>query len=438
MAKSRKSAKSPKGVKIRTYNVGFGDCFLVSFDYGTKGERHVLIDFGSTGLPPDAPKNRMMDIAEDIKARTKGKLHGVVATHRHKDHISGFETKSGGKGTGDVIRSLKPAVVVQPWTEDPDLDTKATGPKSRVATRKIRRLGADTPKQIAALRSMHGIASQMLTARNLPMAFKSELSFLGETNLANLSAVKNLQSMAKNHYVFSGSSSGLERVLPGVKVHVLGPPTVDQTDSIKKQRSSDPDEFWQFQARAIGSDRAVSEGQRVLFPRYVHKQDRGFPIGARWLIYHTRMLRGEQLLQIVRMLDQQMNNTSVILIFQVGDKCLLFPGDAQIENWQFALDQKKFENLLKNVDLYKVGHHGSRNATPRTLWKQFENRSTKKSAGRLKSLLSTMAGKHGHDESKTEVPRKTLVNALKDETDFFTTQQLKGKIHSEQDTVLTF
>ena len=27
-------AKAPKKVKIRTYNVGFGDCFLLSFDYG--------------------------------------------------------------------------------------------------------------------------------------------------------------------------------------------------------------------------------------------------------------------------------------------------------------------------------------------------------------------------------------------------------------------
>lgn len=42
-------AKAPKKVKIRTYNVGFGDCFLLSFDYGGS-ERHVLIDFGSTGL----------------------------------------------------------------------------------------------------------------------------------------------------------------------------------------------------------------------------------------------------------------------------------------------------------------------------------------------------------------------------------------------------
>ena len=115
-------AKSPKGVSIRTYNVGFGDCFLLSFDYGG-AERHVLIDFGSTGFPPGVPEDRMMQIANDIRERTKRKLHAVVATHRHKDHISGFATK-GGKGTGDIIAALEPNIVVQPWTEDPDLEAR--------------------------------------------------------------------------------------------------------------------------------------------------------------------------------------------------------------------------------------------------------------------------------------------------------------------------
>ena len=279
-----KSSKSPKSVSIRTYDVGFGDCFLLSFKYAGNVERHVLVDFGSTGLPEGVPTTRMMDIAKDIKARTKGKLNAVVATHRHKDHISGFETKKGGKGTGDIIASLKPNVVVQPWTEDPDLAPKATGPKSifKNVRRKLQKLGPDSPKEIAALNSMHNIAGRMLTASNLPKAFKSELSFLGETNLANLSAVKNLMNMAKNRYVFSGAKSGLEAVLPGVKVHVLGPPTVDQTDTIKKQRSSDKDQFWQLQARALGSDEAIQDVKHVLFPRYVRAQDRGFPIGARW------------------------------------------------------------------------------------------------------------------------------------------------------------
>src|SRR6266540_2555463 len=191
-------AKEPTSATIRTYHVGFGDCFLVSFEYSRKSERHVLIDFGSTGFPKGVPKSRMMDIAKNIKQRTGGKLHAVVATHRHRDHISGFATEKAGKGTGDVIRSLKPDLVVQPWTEDPKLGPKATGPGASNA--KIKKFGTGTSEQIAALSLMHALAHQSLAARNLPKNLRGELGFLGESNIANPSAVKNLMKMAKNSY----------------------------------------------------------------------------------------------------------------------------------------------------------------------------------------------------------------------------------------------
>ena len=212
--------KAPTSATIRTYHVGFGDCFLISFEYSRKSERHLLIDFGSTAFPKGVPKSRMVDIAENIKQRTGGKLHAVVATHRHRDHISGFATEKAGKGTGDVIRSLKPDLVVQPWTEDPKLGPKATGPGASNA--KIKKFGTGTSEQIAALSLMHELAHQSLAARNLPKNLRGELGFLGESNIANPSAVKNLMKMAKNSYVYCGSKSGLEKILPGSRSKSLG------------------------------------------------------------------------------------------------------------------------------------------------------------------------------------------------------------------------
>lgn len=408
-------ARAPGRATIRSYNVGFGDCFLLSLDYAPGAEKHVLIDFGSTALPEGAPATRMKDIAEDIRERTGGKLTAVVATHRHKDHISGFATARNGKGPGDIIRSLKPSIVIQPWTEDPDLAPEAEGPRLRGGARRI-----------AALSDMQAIAGQALKearrSRSLPKEVRDQLSFLGDDNIANRSAVENLMTMAPNRYVFTGSTPGLARLLPGVKVDVLGPPTVRQTDTIKSQRSKDADEFWHFQALAMGG---AAQGAAALFPKHVRSRGRSFPVEARWLIYHARRVRGEQLLQIVRALDAAMNNTSVVLLFRVGKKSLLFPGDAQIENWRFALDQPKYQALLREVDLYKVGHHGSLNATPRSLWELFAHRSGDRDApGRLKSIVSTMPGKHGSEARATEVPRKTLVSALGRETDFFSTEEL--------------
>src|SRR4051812_3917657 len=118
----------PVSVSIRTYQVGFGDCFLLSIAYDVGLERHVLIDFGSTKLPPGAPKKRMTDIAANIAERSGGKLTALIATHRHQDHISGFATDRKGKGPGGIISELDPDLVIQPWTEDPDLAVDATGP----------------------------------------------------------------------------------------------------------------------------------------------------------------------------------------------------------------------------------------------------------------------------------------------------------------------
>ena len=69
-------AKSPKQVAIRTYQVGFGDCFLLSFKYDGNVEKHVLVDFGTTKLPPQAPATRMLEIARDIEKRTGGMGRG--------------------------------------------------------------------------------------------------------------------------------------------------------------------------------------------------------------------------------------------------------------------------------------------------------------------------------------------------------------------------
>lgn len=425
-------ANAPTSVEIRTYQVGFGDCFLLSFIYSASKKRHVLVDFGTTGLPDDAPRSRMMDIAEDIKARCEGKLHAVVATHRHRDHISGFETKPNGKGTGDVIASLKPDVVIQPWTEDPELETDATGPQLRALDSRTRR--------VSALSAMHAVAAQAINTakrrRYIPKALREQLSFLGEDNLKNLSAVKNLMNMAPNNYVHFGTASGLARILPGVKVHVLGPPTLDDDDKIKVQRRTDPGEFWHFQMNALRFAEGQAPKKPVLFPRHVASAGPSFPIDARWLVYHARLVHSSQLLQLVRILDSAMNNTSVILLFEIGDKLLLFPGDAQIENWSFALSKENVRELLKKVNLYKVGHHGSLNATPKTLWNLFDNKSTSEDGqDRLVSLMSTMEGKHGSEANETEVPRRPLVHALAAETDHFSTQELHGDTFFHDETI---
>jgi beta-lactamase superfamily II metal-dependent hydrolase len=63
-------------------------------------------------------------------------------------------------------------------------------------------------------------------------------------------------------------------------------------------------------------------------------------------------------------LDKAVNSTSLMLVFRVGRAHLLFSGDAQWGTWRVALDDPEWRGLLARTRFYKVGHHGSHNATP--------------------------------------------------------------------------
>jgi hypothetical protein len=420
--------RGPKSVEIRTYQVGFGDCFLLSFVYGENDRRHILIDFGTTGLPGRTakPSVHMPRVANHIK-RVCGPagLSALVATHRHADHISGFGTDGKTGKSGAIIAALNPRLVLQPWTEDPD------------ARRDAKKATTGSPRSrksfVAGLAAMNEVAGMIARIASNPPPWMSaslqkELTFLGMDNIANRSAIENLIAMgrrrgAKAVFAHHGSASGLEPLLPGVKVHVLGPPDLTQTEKIRKMRSRDPDQFWHLIA---GS--AAASGKNLLatgFASSSNGRSSAVPPSARWFRDRLERLNGQQLLEIVRTLDQQMNNTSVILLFEVFGKKLLFPGDAQLENWSYAFedapDAERTRALLADVDVYKVGHHGSLNATPKQgLWERFRKR------GRgLKTLLSTMPGKHGSSRSHTEVPRSTLLKELETRSSLQNTMSLK-------------
>lgn len=392
-------------VRVRMYQVGFGDCFLLSFEYAGQAEpaRHVLIDFGTREL---AAGLDLADVAGEIDARTGGGPDVVVVTHRHQDHMSGF----GGSGTEAIVGRWSPRLVVRPWTEDPEAPAGADG-----HGRASLRTGLDQGQ--AFVRAL----SQEITAP--ARGWRGELRDLAIAQLANQAAVDRLNAWSqggRGAYVYYGKPLAIDTVIPGVQVHVIGPPTVTQHPAIRKEHSTSS-EFWQLYrglvaagAFAPASEETTAAEERLVGP-------------ARWVVDKLKGPQLHSLLRVVTALDHAVNNTSVILLVQAGDRRLLFCGDAQIENWEYALsfaeDSKQVLDLLRGVDLYKVGHHGSRNATPRTLFNLWTEPGTLNRP--MTALMSTKTGVFpGKPGSGTEVPRQTLLTALRQRMSLLSTADL--------------
>jgi hypothetical protein len=395
------------------YQVGFGDCFLVSFEYAAplpdgRAERHVLLDFGSNHSP--WPRFSMDRVAARIREHTGGRLDVVIVTHRHRDHLSGF----GPAASGQVIEGLKPALVVRPWTENPDAASDAAGPA----------LGERSRRFAEGLAAGDRFASALAESLGEGRGLSGRVGAMAATQVANRAAIERLDRMAAAgaaSYVFYGSASGMETLVPGVRARVIGPPTIEQWPEITGERADDP-EYWIAQRGLLAQALAEAGVRRPVTAARV--ADDVEPGAVRWLIERMEVQHVASLRRIVRRLDDALNNTSVILLLEAGDKRLLFPGDAQIENWRYALasapDREEVRGILGAVDLYKVGHHGSRNATPRSLFGLwgFE----RDQAAPLCALMSTLHGVYG--EGPTTVPRSTLVAALDRRTNLYTTDRL--------------
>ncbi len=336
------SAVPAGAVTVRMYNVGFGDSFLLTFPAADR-PRKVLVDCGSHGAGPGPVPIAAVaqQIVRDVtEADGVPRIDLVIATHRHQDHVSGFQYP--------VWKSVVVSDVFLPWTEDPD-DPEAA---------KIREAQSGTAAKLHAALQLSGAPSHVLDL------------------VAN--SLTNEGAMATLHSGFSGNPArhylparDAERTpftlpsLPGVTIHPLGP-------------SHDPDVIADMNPpKGKGYLRLSGDGDGA---------PGGPPFRRRWALSpadfdatapfaHLRLpaayrkaidaLGQDDDLAVAAALDSAVNGTSLMLLFEVGKAFLLFPGDAQWGTWNGVLTDPAATALLKKTVFYKVGHHGSHNATPK-------------------------------------------------------------------------
>ena len=361
-----------KKVTVRMYNVGFGDAFLVRIP-GKTGDRKILMDCGSIKQGDGGSIDDVVDsIIEDVKDKDgKPRIDVVVATHRHRDHVSGFASPA----WGDVAVQE----VWMPWTENPadeearrirDLQSKL----ALTLHAELTRLGADEDlidlaanalSNEAAMQTLHSGFMGNATRRFLPPRDRQKCTFVVDC-------------------------------LPGVTVNAMGP-SFDE-DVIANMEPPQGKSYLQL----VESAAAEREDPRPPFPGDWTVDP---PSGLQLTAEERKIVDGvgdEDESVVAAALDGAVNGTSLVLMLQIGRSCFLFPGDAQWGTWNMILEDADWPALLAKTTFLKVGHHGSHNATP----KPFVEDILPKPPAELWAMVSTI--KRG----TWPIPKKELMAAL--------------------------
>ncbi|MEQ1607275.1 MAG: MBL fold metallo-hydrolase [Pyrinomonadaceae bacterium] len=388
-------------VRVRMYRQGLGDCFLLTFMKKGKKKFNMMIDCGLF-LGTQFSSEIMKAVADDVKTETNSRLNVVALTHEHYDHISGFKLAK------DIFQD--PAFVFDEvwvaWTENQG-DPKFKEVRERFEKKK-RGLRA-------ALNGMSELNPLRQTINSLVNEFFGE----GEEDavaVAGLTVADGIPLPMTNadtwkyvleksvaqppRYCSPAQSFGLAGV-DEVKIYILGPP---EDFELLDDEESPEDETYRknlrmaitdsFLAAATEVDNAdfdtntylpfddkypfaydlVKADESANFFRDTYGFDQDDPNSWRRIDDEWLGMAGELALNI----DGITNNTCLAIAIELVDskKVLIFPGDAQFGNW-ISWQKLKWEtidasgnkveinvnDLLKRTVFYKVGHHGSHNAT---------------------------------------------------------------------------
>jgi hypothetical protein len=363
-----KSGNNACRVKIRMYRQGLGDCFLVTLPRsGDQPDYNILIDCGVILGTPD-PGTMMTNVLKDVSTVSKGKIDLLLATHQHWDHLSGFIQ------AGDIFDSLNIEKVWMAWTEDPDDELAKALARERNA----------------ALQALRFAGSRMLVSGDLETA--DELAgfagFFGIAGAASTqTALDKVREKGAVRYC-SPKDPPCHLEDPDVRLYVLGPPPDKKLIRQTLDTKQDP-ETYGIQGQMLGADvmAAANLDEHLspfstlhAIPMQVARSMSFFQenyFGANgnvddWRRIDTAWLDNSSELALA--LDSATNNTSLVLAIELRDgDVLLFAADAQVGNWLSWQDLKwdiagrevKGPDLLGRTIFYKVGHHGSHNATLR-------------------------------------------------------------------------
>jgi Metallo-beta-lactamase superfamily len=385
---------------VRVYRQGLGDCILVRVKRPGQDDFKLMIDCGVVLGTPDAVKT-MTRVMENLVSDTQEKVDVLAITHEHWDHLSGFTQAS------DSFAKLAVGAVWVAWTEDP---------KDDLANELRTELGKAKDKLKACASALRAV-DDGATAGALEDIALIPLGAAASSSGSTRAAFDKVKARG-NVRLCRPTDAPFEIPDADARIYVLGPPH-DPTLIRKINPSTSNPETYGLAMNGGGAlplgvvaalnrlpaaagqdaeadDKAAPFHQRMTIPldakgrpAIVNKPaddgddwraiDRFFQdnyiAGADW-----RRIDGEWLgsaTDLALALQSYTNNTSLVLALELGDPgkgdVLLFAADAQVGNWEswqtWTRDSGGMKltgpDLLKRTIFYKVGHHGSHNATLR-------------------------------------------------------------------------
>jgi beta-lactamase superfamily II metal-dependent hydrolase len=391
------------GVTVRMYRQGHGDCFLLAVPREGGGDPvYVLIDCGyKPGSPAFLHNKPIGEIVEHIGESTGRHLDLMILTHEHQDHLNGIWKK-----TEPYFGDFQIDEAWVAWTEDP---------KDPLAN-DLREQHRDQLLQLVAVRQKLALAAgdNDPAVQRLDGLLALELGGEDEALAAVLAADSDpANSVNKQGMKFVKDKAtehrGVKFLQPGekprqvpqsadIRAFVLGPPR--KPDLLSDEDPVGDEAFPRDDAHELSFSAAASatevraspfstrysvaleealDGEEQFFVAHYGKGNDGeddtddieVPSNAAWRHIDDEWLYSAESLALT--LNTGVNNTSLVLAFELpaSKKVLLFIGDAQRGNWiswaelEWSDGEETItaRDLLSRTVLYKVGHHGSHNAT---------------------------------------------------------------------------
>jgi beta-lactamase superfamily II metal-dependent hydrolase len=362
-------------VEVRMYHVGFGDAFRITVRRGDETWR-MLVDCGVHAHGQARPiaesvKQIIDDLTEDFGGTPH--LDVVVGTHHHRDHIVGFAND--GWGAVDVDEVWVPFV-----EDEADADAKALREAQTRTAQKLAMLIDDRLQKLAA--------NQRQARNTLELALAMAGNSRGNAKATDRLLGRNGTTFAKAEHEIRYlpdmdlSKNTIRSSRCGVVAHILGPSRdPGMLKKMKPPKSAgwltlnlddvvdavEPDDADASNPTAAMKPEGAEDIPPLFNLTFVIDDPKAVPEQlktAKDNLELNTLSNDAGLLAAASVLEQSVNNTSLFFVLQVGGLRLLFPGDAQYGAWEHVRGNPQAMGLIRDVDFYKVGHHGSHNATP--------------------------------------------------------------------------